>query len=153
MNKPQLTDVRGIGPAKAKTLIENGIGDVDDLLHKPIDQITGLPGFTQAVTRQVRAHARLLWNRWQQSLPTAEMPEQLPAESAPDQEGAVPEVLPKPAPDGKTAKKDKDKKGKKDKKSKKDKDKTKKDKKDKKDKKPKDKKDKKDKKSKKKNKS
>ena len=50
---PSIFEVRGIGPATAKTLAERGIHSVTDLATTHIKQLTAVPGFSDIRAAQV----------------------------------------------------------------------------------------------------
>ena len=97
--KPQLTDVRGIGPAAARILEAQGIRTVAALAKASTDKVTTAPGFAETRATDVIAAAAAL-------LAAA---------------GAAQEVAPSPGKKSAGAKKAKTKKGKKDKNKKKNK--------------------------------
>jgi len=123
MKTIKLTDVTGVGPAKAKVLEANGIDTVEKLAAADVAVICAMPGFKEAltVTMQKSAHTLLASSEPEpeaepaiEDVPVAEEKVEEPAEETP---AAIAEE-PKAAAKEKKSK-DKKKSKKKDKKSKK----------------------------------
>ena len=58
--KPELTDVRGIGPSTARVLEAQGIGSVAALAKAKTDKVTAAPGFGEVRAAEVIAAAAAL---------------------------------------------------------------------------------------------
>ena len=43
--KKALTEVKGVGPARAKSLSKNGINSIEKLASVSVEQLVGVPGF------------------------------------------------------------------------------------------------------------
>ena len=56
------TDVKGIGPAAAKLLAEQGIASAEDLAATTLEKLVAIPGFSDIRARQVIAAANLTLN-------------------------------------------------------------------------------------------
>lgn len=58
--KPELTDVRGIGPSAARALEAQGIRSVADLAKASLEKVTAAPGFGEARGAEIIAAAAAL---------------------------------------------------------------------------------------------
>ena len=55
--EPEIIDITGIGPAAAATLDEHGITNLADLANASVEEITTVPGFSEARAVRVLAAA------------------------------------------------------------------------------------------------
>ena len=55
--KPEIIDITGIGPTAAAALGEHGIKSVADLARSSVEEITAVPGFSEARAVKVIADA------------------------------------------------------------------------------------------------
>ena len=55
--EPEIIDINGIGPAAAATLDEHGITNLADLANASVEEITTVPGFSEARAVRVLAAA------------------------------------------------------------------------------------------------
>ena len=116
-----LTKVKGIGPATAKLLQEQGISSAEDLAAISVEQLMKTPGFSDVRARQTLTDAAAALNRPVPAPAEMEKPAKAAKGTKKEKKAELPEKKKKAKKEKKEKKEKNDKKDKKDKNKKKDK--------------------------------
>ena len=114
----KLTDITGIGPFKADTLIKNGIASVEQFANASLEELTKIPGFGASLTENLIKNAQTLLTQTAEVVKSAPIITEAPAKAQEESSVSHTENQVKATKDKKSKKADKkkDKKKKSDKK-------------------------------------
>jgi hypothetical protein len=104
--EPAIIDIPGIGPAAVAALAEHGIDSLADLARASVEEISAIPGFSEARAAQTIAEANKLLPAPDEAPPVKDTTARIPRKDRKDEKG-------KGKGKGKGKKKDKKNKGKK----------------------------------------